>query len=142
MLNKINNGIVHVYEIVYGQINIFKSIAQNRIHNLIHSWLSIFPLLESNHLKVDSFGVNVGFNPSLEVEMYADPNLINEHTLPDILLKVNHSKPATTVFKSIQRAITWHHNMSVSAPYDKIYVKLLVKITPEVKVFLGTPKLT
>ena len=142
VIQKVNNQIVKAFEKLYEQVFIVGKLTRDRIEGLILSWVNVFPMLESNHLQVSSYGVNVGMNPSLDVELIGDPLMINEHTLPGIIASLGNNRPAITVFRAIQKAILWHRKMSIHSPYDKIYVKLLISIQPEVKVYLGTLVLT
>jgi hypothetical protein len=142
MLDKITSHYQSASSNVFEKLNFIGNYAREKVYNLIESWLVTFPILEENDLNVKSFGVNLGLSPSLEVELEGDPNVLTEENLALIIEKVKSNKPATSVFKSILTAIKWHKKMGVSMPFDKILVKLNVKITPEVKVFLGTPQLT
>ncbi|MFN8332315.1 MAG: hypothetical protein U0T81_14050 [Saprospiraceae bacterium] len=96
MIQKVNNQIVKAFEKLYEQVFIVGKLTRDRIEGLILSWVNVFPMLESNHLQVSSYGVNVGMNPSLDVELIGDPLMINEHTLPGIIASLGNNRPAIT----------------------------------------------
>ena len=142
LIRRVNNQIVTAFEKLYEQVFVVGRLTRDKIEGLIYSWVNVFPELESHHLRVSSYGVNVGMTPSLDVELIGDPAIINEQSLPGIISDLGGNRPAVTVFRAIQKSIQWHRKMSIQTPYDRIYVKLLVSATPEIKVYLGTPVLT
>ncbi len=109
---------------------------------LIEDWLTIFPNLESHGLKINSFGLSVGISPSLDVELHGKANIFTTEILENLILENKGNQPLTTVFKAIKMTYEWHKKTGTKGKFDIILLQLSVKITPEVKVYLGTPKLT
>ena len=109
---------------------------------LIEDWLTIFPNLESHGLKIMSFGLSVGISPSLNVELQGKANIFTTEILENLILENKGNQPLTTVFKAIKMTYEWHKKTGTKGRFDIILLQLSVKITPEVKVYLGTPKLT
>lgn len=109
---------------------------------LIEDWLTIFPNLESHGLKIMSFGLSVGINPSLNVELQGKANIFTTEILENLIIENKGNQPLTTVFKAIKMTYEWHKKTGTKGRFDIILLQLSVKITPEVKVYLGTPKLT
>jgi hypothetical protein len=115
---------------------------KEKTYNLIEDWLKIFPNLESHGLKINSFGLSVGISPSLDVELRGKANTFTIGKLELLIEENKGNQPLTTVFKAIKMTYEMHKRTGTKGDFNAILIQLSVKITPEVKVYLGTPLLT
>ncbi|MEL7119997.1 MAG: hypothetical protein AAFO07_11170 [Bacteroidota bacterium] len=112
--------------------------AKEKTYQLIEDWLKVFPKLEIYGLEINSFAFNLAFNPSLEVEMLG---LHEKFTMDriDQILSENKKDPAIL---SVMNTIKMTYNLHKRTYGDRkepLIVKIKVKVTPEIKVFIGKP---
>jgi uncharacterized protein YjbJ (UPF0337 family) len=115
---------------------------KEKTYALFEDWLKIFPNLENYGLKITSFGLCMAISPSLDVELSGDAHAFTPERLEKILAECEGNQALTTVFKTIRTTYEWHRRTGSDKHFSIILVKLSIKITPEVKVYLGQPLLT
>ena len=142
MLDKLKKTISDAGDAIKEQAVTVSDAIKEKTFLLIEDWLTIFPNLESHGLKIMSFGLSVGISPSLNVELQGKANIFTTEILENLILENKGNQPLTTVFKAIKMTYEWHKKTGTKGRFDIILLQLSVKITPEVKVYLGTPKLT
>jgi hypothetical protein len=84
----------------------------------------------------------MAISPSLDVELSGDANGFTPESLDKILTECKGNQALTTVFKAIKTTYEWHRRTGSDKHFEVILLKLTIKITPEVKVYLGQPLLT
>ena len=142
MLDKLKKTISDAGDAIKEQAVTVSDAIKEKTFLLIEDWLTIFPNLESHGLKIMSFGLSVGISPSLNVELQGKANIFTTEILENLILENKGNQPLNTVFKAIKMTYEWHKKTGTKGRFDIILLQLSVKITPEVKVYLGTPKLT
>lgn len=153
MLDKIKKTIADAGDVIKEQAtnmtDVIKEQASNvsdsikeKTYLLIEDWLTIFPALEGHGLKIMSFGLSVGLSPALDVELRGKPTAFTVESLAKLIEENKGNQPLTTVFRAIKTTYEWHAKTGAKGSFNSILLKLSVKITPEVKVYLGTPLLT
>ncbi len=124
------------------QANNMTDALKEKTYLLIEDWLKIFPSLENHGLTIMSFGLCMGISPALDVELRGKAKTFTVESLEQILEDCKGNNALTSVFKAIKTTYEWHRKTGTEGKFDAILIKLSVKITPEVKVYLGTPMLT
>ena len=115
---------------------------KEKTNQLFDDWLKIFPNLENYGLKVTSFGFCMGISPALDVELRGAAADFSPARLALILAEVESNRALSTVFKAIKTTYSLHAKTgSDYHHFDVILIKLSIKITPEVMVYLGQPLL-
>jgi hypothetical protein len=115
---------------------------REKTNQLFDDWLQIFPNLENYGLKVMSFGFCMGISPALDVELRGSAADFAPDRLETILAEVEGNRALSTVFKAIKTTYSLHAKTgSDHHNFDVILLKLSIRITPEVKVYLGQPLL-
>lgn len=115
---------------------------KEKTNQLFDDWLKIFPDLENYGLKVMSFGFCMGISPALDVELRGSAADFAPDRLAVILAEVEGNRALSTVFKAIKTTYSLHAKTgSDHHHFDVILLKLSIRITPEVKVYLGQPLL-
>jgi hypothetical protein len=115
---------------------------REKTNQLFDDWLQIFPNLENYGLKVMSFGFCMGISPALDVELRGSAADFTLDRLELILAEVEGNRALSTVFKAIKTTYSLHAKTgSDYHNFDVILLKLSIRITPEVKVYLGQPLL-
>lgn len=118
----------------------FSEAAKEKSQKLIDDWLTVFRRLEEYGFKITSFGLGVAISPSLEVEMEGSAEKFTLDRIKELLEENKGSSSLSSVLRTIKMTYETHGKIS-SQKYDVVLVKVLVKITPEIKVVLGEPKL-
>ena len=115
---------------------------KEKTNQLFDDWLKIFPDLENYGLKVMSFGFCMGISPALDVELRGSAADFASERLEVILQEVKGNRALSTVFKAIKTTYNLHAKTGSNYHhFDVILIKLSIKITPEVMVYLGQPLL-
>ena len=115
---------------------------KEKTNQLFDDWLKIFPDLENYGLKVMSFGFCMGISPALDVELRGSAADFASERLEVILAEVAGNRALSTVFKAIKTTYNLHAKTGSNYHhFDVILIKLSIKITPEVMVYLGQPLL-
>ena len=115
---------------------------KEKTYLLFEDWLKIFPNLENHGLTMTSFGLSMGISPALDVELRGKAKAFTVEKLEKILEECKGNNALTSVFKAIKSTYELHRKTGTEGKFDALLIKLSVKITPEVKVYLGTPMLT
>lgn len=142
MIEKLKKTISDAGEAIKEQANNITDAVKEKTYALIEDWLKIFPNLEQHGLKITSFGLCMALSPSLDVELTGDANGFTLESLDKILAECKGNQALTTVFKAIKTTYEWHRRTGSDRHFEVILLKLTIKITPEVKVYLGQPLLT
>jgi hypothetical protein len=113
---------------------------REKANQLIEDWLEIFPTLASYGLEMTSFGMALAISPSLNVELVGRHEDWNDELLRERLAMHKGEAAITTVFTAIRTA--YRLQRQTKAPLrDPLILKVIVRITPEVRVVLGEPVL-
>jgi len=118
----------------------FSEAAKEKSQKLIDDWLQVFRRLEEYGFKITSFGLGVAISPSLEVELEGVAEKFNLEKIKELMEENKDNTSLNSVLRTIKMTYETHNKIS-SQKYDIVLVKVLVKITPEIKVVLGEPKL-
>ncbi|THH41086.1 hypothetical protein [Neolewinella litorea] len=105
---------------------------------LLEDWLQIFPVLESYGLEITSFSMTLGLNPALNVELLGKHDDWTEEILQERFAAHRGDTALTTVFTAIRTAYRLQKQTRARLR-DPLILKIIVRITPEVRVVLGQP---
>lgn len=138
MIDKIKKTIQEASEIIKDQASNLGENAKEKSFKLIEEWLTVFPKLEIYGLEITSFALGIGLNPSLEVELIGDHKSFTKERIKKILDE-NVSSPAlSSVFNTINT--TYHlHRRIYATLKNPLIVKIKIRLSPEIKVFIGEP---
>lgn len=138
MFDRLNKAFQDATEAIREQTANLGADAKEKTYEIIEEWLKIFPKLEIYGLRVHSFALGVALSPSLEVEMVGEHASFTPERLQQILAENKSSAALVTVFTTIKTAYTFHRRIYADLR-EPLIVKIKVKLTPEVKVFIGEP---
>lgn len=113
--------------------------AKEKTYAIIEDWLQIFPRLEAYGLKVESFALGVALSPSLEVDLKGKHEDFSAEQLAIISEETDKGDAALRmVVSTIKTTYNLHQRISNELP-NPLIVKIKIKLSPEVKVFIGEP---
>jgi len=112
--------------------------AKEKTISVIESWLEVFPILESMGLSITNFGVTLALSPALEVELSGPPALFDEGRLAAYREQYSKDTRVSTVLRAIHTTQLMYHKLGKEQS-DEIFLKIRVKVPPEVSVYIGRP---
>ncbi|WP_020539454.1 hypothetical protein [Lewinella cohaerens] len=138
MIDKIVKTLQDASGTIREQANNLGTGAKEKTYSLIEDWLQVFPQLEIYGLKVESFALGVALSPSLEVDLKGAHADFSTERLEELLAKEGNSAALRTVLSTIKTTYSLHRRIYADIQ-EPLIVKIRVKISPEVKVFIGEP---
>jgi len=138
MIEKFKQAINEASETLRQQANQFGEGAKEKSYQLIEEWLQIFPRLELYGLQINSFALSVALSPALEVELVGAHKDFRAERLDEIVQEVKSNAALTSVFTTIRTTYNLHRR-TYGDLNDPLIVKIRVRLSPEIKVYIGTP---
>ena len=120
----------------------FTEVGQVALDNTVQAiekWLEEFPKIESYGLKVANFSFVMRISPSLEVEMRGTNADFPPERIAEILAENKSTSLTGMIFSAIKTTYRLHAKISPT-PVDPLIVKIKLSISPEISVFIGTPR--
>jgi hypothetical protein len=112
--------------------------AKEKTISIIESWLEVFPELESLGLEITSFGLTLALSPSLDVELSGPAGLFDQGRLIEYRERYKDDSHVSMVLRAIHTSKQMYHKLG-KVHSDEIFLKIRVKVPPEVSVFFGRP---
>ncbi len=114
--------------------------AREKTLELIEDWLEIFPQLSEYGLEITSFSMGLAISPSLNVELLGSHEDWSDEAIAERLEAHKGETSITMVLSTIRTA--YRLQKKTKAPLkDPLILKVIVRISPEVRVVLGQPVL-
>ncbi len=138
MIDKLKKTFQEASELLKQQASALGEGAKEKSYQLIEEWLQIFPRLEVYGLEMTSFALSVAISPALEVEFKGRHEDFPADRINEILTENRRSPALLSVFNTIKTTYGLHRRVYGSLN-DPLIVKIKIKISPEIKVYLGQP---
>lgn len=138
MLDKIQRALQEATEAIKTQATNIGDSAKEKTYRLIEEWLKIFPKLEIYGLTITSFSLGVALSPSLEVELKGDHEKFSVERIDEILDENKGSAAMYSVFNTIKMTYNLHRQTYANLE-EPLIVKIRIRLSPEIKVYIGKP---
>lgn len=138
MIDKIIKNFQEASEVIKEKASNFGQEAKEKTSKMMDDWLGVFPELVSYGFEMTSFAVGFAISPSIDVELKANPEQFTKERLDELIAKNEGEKTLNSVLASIRSSRNLYERMDVEMTAPLI-LKIKVKITPEIKVYFGTP---
>lgn len=138
MIDQIRRALQEATEMLRNQANNLGVGAKDKAYELIEKWLVIFPKLEIYGLEISSFALSVAISPALEVELIGKHQDFTFDRIQEIITENRNSPAMLSVFNTIKTTYTLHRRVYATLK-DPLIVKIKIRLSPEIKVFLGQP---
>lgn len=138
MIDKFKQAINDATETLRAQASQFGEGAKEKSFQLIEEWLTVFPKLEIYGLEIRSFALSVALSPALEVEMVGQHEDFRPERLEEIIQETRKNAALVSVFTTIRTTYNLHRR-TLANLNDPLVVKIRVRLSPEIKVYLGVP---
>jgi hypothetical protein len=138
MIDQLKQMMQDASAVVREQVQNVGAGAKEKAYELIEEWLIIIPILEQEGLAMNSFALSVAISPALEVELIGKNENFTIERLDALRQKYKGKLPLQAVFSTIRTTYMMHSK--VNAPLkNPLIVKIKVRLTPEINVFIGEP---
>jgi hypothetical protein len=138
MFDQFKQSIQQAGDLIKEQAASIGDAAKAKGYQIIDKWVSILPQLEAYGFSPGYFSVAVSINPTLEVEMRADPKNFPLDRIQAILDENKGSTPIHLVFSTIKTTYLLHKKSKLAFG-NPLSVRITVKLSPEIKVAYGKP---
>ena len=138
MIDKIIKNFQEASEVIKEKASNLGQEAKEKSSKLMDDWLGVFPELVSYGFEMTSFSVGFAISPSIDVELKGDPEQFSIERLEELIAQNEGEKTLNYVLASIRSARNLHARMDTDLK-SPLILKIKVKITPEIKVYFGTP---
>ena len=122
-------------------MNGLKDSAKEKGQAFIDEWLKVLPQLEEMGFEITSFGVAMALSPALEVEMKGKSDDFTDERVAELMEANESNNYVSLVLKSIRTTRSMHRKVHNNEPTADIFLKITVKVPPEIRVYFGKPRL-
>lgn len=138
MIDKIKQTLQEATEMLREQAASFGEGAKEKSYKVIEEWLQVFPKLEVYGLKITSFSLSVAISPALEVEMVGKHEDFRQERLQRIIQENRGSPAILSVMNTIKTSYNLHRKTYANLE-DPLILKIRIRLSPEIRVYLGKP---
>lgn len=138
MIDKLKNTFQLAGTAIKEQAGRLGESAKEKSYQLIEDWVKIFPTLQQEQLRVNSMGLTVAISPALTVELIGQHEDFTREKITEILERHKSNTAIASVFNAIKSAYNLHSKIGAELR-EPLIVRIQVKITPEIDVFIGEP---
>ena len=138
MIDKIQQALNEATVYLKEQANNLGGSAKEKAFQLIDDWLAVFPKLENYGLKLNSCALSAAISPALEVEMLGNHQEFPPERLDEIIEQVKGDTAMLSVFTTIRTTYNLHRRINPILN-DPLIVKIKIRLSPEIKVYIGEP---
>jgi len=139
MKDKIQETYTQLTKAIADSLNDMKASAKKKSRAFIDDWLQVLPEFEAMGLEITSFGVALAISPALEVEMTGPSSAFTEDRLEELMKQHELNNYVMLVLKTIRTTRKMHKKLGKDEIYESIFIKIRVKVPPEVRVYFGRP---
>lgn len=138
MIDKFKRAIQDASDVLREQAANLGEGAKEKTYQLIEEWLQVFPKLEVYGLEITSLSLSVALSPALEVELVGKHEKFSRERLDEIVHEVRKSPALTSVFTTVRTTYNLHRRTYANLS-DPLVVKIRIRLSPEIKVYIGKP---
>ena len=138
MIDKLKQAIQEAGELLKDQASSIGEGAKERSYQLIDDWLQVFPQLELYGLEITSFALSVAISPSVEVELVSKHENFTKERLDQIIAENKGKATILSVFNTIKTTYQFHRKIYANLR-EPLIVKIRIRLSPEIQVFVGEP---
>lgn len=138
MIDKVQKALQEASLYLKEQAGTLGGSAREKAYQVIDDWLAVFPKLENYGLKMNSCALSVAISPALEVELLGDHPQFPPERLDEIVQEVKGDAALLSVFTTIRTTYNIHRKINPILN-EPLIVKVKVRLSPEIKVYVGEP---
>ena len=123
------------------KINEAKDMTKEKALAMVDEWVEILPKLKAMGFELTSFGISMSINPCMLAEMVGKTADFDDEKIETLLVVYKEDK-SIKLFLNVVKTTLMLHKKTKAPMRDVLIVRLEVKFSPEIKVFIGRPELT
>jgi len=123
------------------KINEAKDHTREKILSIIEEWVELLPKLMSLGFEMTSFGISMSLSPCMLAELKGKTENFSEERIKE-LLEIHKNDKSLKLFLNVIKTTFMLHKKTNARMKDELIVRVEVKLSPEIKVFIGQPQLT
>lgn len=141
MLKNILKTLQDTGELVMDKASEINDAAKEKVMSVIDEWVEILPKLMSLGFEMTSFGISMSISPCMLAELKGSTSDFTEERIK-ILLEQYKDEKSIKFFLNVIKTTLLLHKKTNASKKNELIVRLEVKLSPEIKVFIGRPELT
>jgi len=123
------------------KFNSAKEQTREKVLSVIEDWVELLPKLMNIGFEMTSFGISMSLSPCMLTEFKGKTDDFNEERIRE-LIELYKDDKLLTLFLNVIKTTFLLHKKTNADMKDDLIVRLEVKLSPEIKVFIGQPQLT
>lgn len=149
MFKNIIKALQDAGEVVFEKAVELNDVAKEKMHDvkentkekaikLMEDWVEIIPKIREMGFELTSFGTAMSFSPSLIAEFKANPMDFTDDRLQPYIEQYKDDRSIFLFLTVVRTAMQLHMKTQAPMP-DTILVRMEIKFSPEIKVYIGKP---
>ncbi|MBK8621935.1 MAG: hypothetical protein IPN79_09270 [Saprospiraceae bacterium] len=112
--------------------------AKEKIMSGIEDWIEILPKIKALGFETTAFGISMSISPCLNVELKGKTADFTEEKIKEYLEMFKTDKTLKLFLNVLKTTIVLHKKSKAELKED-LFVRIDVKLSPEIKVYIGQP---
>jgi 16S rRNA C967 or C1407 C5-methylase (RsmB/RsmF family) len=138
MVDKILNLLDEARNKLKHEAENISSNARNQYDKVLDDWIKIIPQIEQSGLTLYSFSFGASLNPSIDAEFKGKCIDFPIEKWEEFISLNEKNKSLTLVFNTIKSTFKMYQKIKTELPED-FYLRIRIRLSPEIRVFLGEP---
>lgn len=118
-----------------------KEQTRDKVLSIIEEWVELLPKLMALGFEMTSFGISMSLSPCMLAELKGKTDDFSEERIKELLATHKEDKSLKLFLNVIKTTFVLHKKTNAGMK-DDLIVRVEVKLSPEIKVFIGQPQLT
>ncbi len=117
-----------------------KEQTRDKVLSIIEEWVELLPKLMALGFEMTSFGISMSLSPCMLAELKGKTDDFSEERIKE-LLETHKEDKSLKLFLNVIKTTLVLHKKTNAGMKDDLIVRVEVKLSPEIKVFIGQPQL-
>ncbi len=117
-----------------------KEQTRDKVLSIIEEWVELLPKLMALGFEMTSFGISMSLSPCMLAELKGKTDDFSEERIKE-LLETHKEDKSLKLFLNVIKTTFVLHKKTNAGMKDDLIVRVEVKLSPEIKVFIGQPQL-
>jgi hypothetical protein len=130
-----------INDVAMEKFNEAKEQTRDKVLSIIEEWVELLPKLMALGFEMTSFGISMSLSPCMLAELKGKTNDFSEERIKE-LLELHKEDKSLKLFLNVIKTTFMLHKKTKAGMKDELIVRVEVKLSPEIKVFIGQPQLT
>lgn len=138
MLKNILKTLQDAGDVVMEKATEFNDSAREKIMAGIEEWVEILPNIRGLGFEMTAFGISMSLSPCMNAEFRGKTADFTDEKIKALLEQYKGSKPMK-LFLNVLKTTFLLHAKSRAELKEDLFVRMDVKLSPEIKIYIGRP---